>query len=103
MPRFIYRTLALLALAVLTVSPALAGDLEEPAPAPDTLDVPSLECQLEEPPAQTPVPTPEKVDQAADPAFDSLLSIRPCEGNEKDQCYSGCACVVVAGQVNCYC
>lgn len=103
MQRFVCRTLALLALALLTVTPVMAGDLEEPVPVPPSPELPSLEAQLEELPAQTPVPAPENLEQATDPALDSLLSIRPCEGDENDQCFPGCACVVVAGHVNCYC
>ena len=100
MQRFVCRTLALLALVVLAVSPVMATDLDEPAPAPDTLDVPALECQLQERPGQTPVPAPEVVEQAADPALDSLLSISPCDNS---LCPEGCQCVIVNEQRHCYC
>lgn len=108
MPRSVRRTLALLALAVLTLSvptvaPVMAGDLEEPVAAPDTLDVPSLEAQLEEPPAQTPAPAPEDVERLADPDQDLFFeAIVACD--ERRLCPSpSCVCLLIRNQVNCFC
>lgn len=108
MPQSVRRTLALLALAILTLSvptvaPLRAADLEEPAVAPDTLDVPALEAQLAEPPAQTPAPSLEDIEGLADPDRDLFFeAIELCD--ERRHCPSpSCVCLLIRNQVNCFC
>lgn len=103
MPRWTRLTPALLALSLLTVSPVLAGDLEDAAVAPNAPNVPSLEEQLEGVPDQTPAPPPEERELATDPGLDILLQIRPCEPHEEEQCPTGCHCIFAANRVQCFC
>lgn|GEM_PF-5497910 len=96
-------TLALLALTVLTAVPTMAGNFDEsvtPSPSPDA---PSLEAQLEEPPALTPVPSPEDVERPADPEQELFFeAIYACD--ERTHCPSpSCACLVIRNEVNCFC
>lgn len=92
--------LILLAVVALSALPAFAAE-EEAAPTATAQD-PLLEEPAEELPNLTPaVETPEALlDPNDDLRFDA---IRICSPGEEAQCPSGCACVVIRNEVNCFC
>lgn len=103
MPRWTRWTCALVALALLSVAPVMAGDDDEPATIAKPQDVPSLEAQLEQPPAETPVPSPEDVEGLTDPSRGLFFeAIEACD--ERRLCPSAsCVCLLIRNQVNCFC